>query len=288
MTGTWKRREFVRAVAGGTAGLALGPLAGPAARAAGGSRAVGGSEPGGLPRRTIGCRSLGGAFRFDPAGLLLRPGDSVVWLNMGDFHTTTAFHPKYADLIPGDVPLRIPAGAEPWHSGMLGLTSTQFEQTVTIPGVYDYFCQPHYSFGMVGRLVVAAGGDGAPEARPADELNEASRREMPPVSVICGDAGRAFEWASRINGVLLLAANDEPAGPAAGAVGAGARADRVLARALSAAGEAGGFETALRAFVDGVRAGEDYERLVALADAAKTPLDRLARNSAAKADVSHG
>ena len=108
-----------------------------------------------LPPRVIGLRSLGGAFRFDPVGLLIEPDTEVIWLNMGDFHTTTAFHPDNVDLLPTGVPLRIAPGAVSWHSGMIGLTaSTQFTHRFTAKGVYDYFCQPHYGFGMVGRIVV--------------------------------------------------------------------------------------------------------------------------------------
>src|SRR5213080_74914 len=34
--------------------------------------------------------------------------------------------------------------------------------TLTVPGVYDYFCQPHEAAGMVGRIVVGKpGGPGA-------------------------------------------------------------------------------------------------------------------------------
>lgn len=108
-----------------------------------------------LPPRVIGLRSLGGAFRFDPVGLLIEPDTEVIWLNMGDFHTTTAFHPDNVDLLPTGVPLRIAPGAVSWHSGMIGLTAgTQFTHRFTAEGVYDYFCQPHYGFGMVGRIVV--------------------------------------------------------------------------------------------------------------------------------------
>jgi len=31
-----------------------------------------------------------------------------------------------------------------------------FDLTLSVPGVYDYFCAPHEQAGMVGRLVVGA------------------------------------------------------------------------------------------------------------------------------------
>lgn len=48
---------------------------------------------------------------FEPVGLLIRPGDTIRWINLdkGNAHTSTAYHPANADH-----PLRIPAGAAPW------------------------------------------------------------------------------------------------------------------------------------------------------------------------------
>jgi plastocyanin len=89
---------------------------------------------------------------FQPAGLLVRPGETVRWVNRdrGNAHTATAFHPAN-----DGHPLRIPAGAEPWDSGYL-LPDEAFELTLRLPGVYDYFCIPHEAAGMVGRIVVAS------------------------------------------------------------------------------------------------------------------------------------
>ncbi len=274
------RREFVRTLSYGLAGWTLVPL-GLQARRRGGLSAVLGAEtsPGGLPPRTIGARTLGGDFRFDPVGLQVEKGEAVVWLNMGDFHTTTAFHPANAHLIAGPVPLRIPAEAEPWHSGMLGLDAgTQFRHRFTVAGVYDYFCQPHYSFGMVGRIVV--GEASAESARPLAELNEVSREKMPAVDAILGRRGRTFEWAARINGVLLLAANDLEAAAAADAVRKTATEDETLGQLLDDAALASEFGRKLAGFAQSVRNEVDYEELVSQADEVKQIL------AAARGDVS--
>ena len=74
-----------------------------------------------LPPRVVALRTFGGDFRFEPVGLLVEPGTSVIWLNMGDFPTTTAFHPDNDALLSGGVPPRIPDGAGAWLSGSLGL-----------------------------------------------------------------------------------------------------------------------------------------------------------------------
>lgn len=286
-TGTWQRREFMRASGSALVGLGLIPLVG-AARAARArigppGRSLDPDRASALPPRTVGLRTLGGDFRFDPAGLRVEKGDRVIWLNMGDFHTASAFHPDNSNLISGDVPLRIPEEAEPWHSGTLGLDAgTEFEHAFGVEGVYDYFCQPHYSFGMVGRIIVGSPQGGPAVARPIAELNEASRRQMPPVETIMGPNGRTYEWASRINGVLLLRAHGESGesiDAAARAVRTGASGDRELQNLLRSAGIASEFEGRLDAFLEGAASGLDYEMLVDRADAAKDALARAHRQA---------
>jgi len=130
------RRELLRAGGLWLAGLALAPVALGAGEAA----------------VEIFMRSApdGSRVGFDPVGLLLRPGQTVRWINAGDnVHTSTAYHPANAGH-----PLRIPAAAEPWDSGYLVHPGESFELTLTVPGTYDYYCTPHEQAGMVGRLVV--------------------------------------------------------------------------------------------------------------------------------------
>lgn len=228
-----------------------------------------------LPPRTIGLRSLGGAFRFDPPGLKIEPGETVTWLNMGDFHTVTSFHPDNDDLVDAPVPLRMPVGAEPFHSGMLGLTAgSVFEHPFPIPGVYDYFCQPHYSFGMVGRIVVGGPHGGPAVSGNNAELLDVARRELPSVDAITGSRGRAWEWASRINGVLLQRTRRADAAEAAASVARDSRRDPELAEFLGKTGMRN-FAARLDAFVKGVAGNADYEALVQRADEAKQALNAL-------------
>lgn len=225
-----------------------------------------------LPPRTVGLRSLGGAFRFDPPGLLIDAGEVVTWLNMGDFHTVTSFHPDNDHLLGAPIHLRMPEGAEPFHSGMLGLNAgSVFEHKFTIEGVYDYFCQPHYSFGMVGRIVVGGPRGGPAVSGDDSDLIEAARRQLPGVAAIVGVPGRAWEWASRINGVLLQRTRQADAGAAARAVARGAGEDGELRARLGMDGTRS-LEGTLGAFVDAVAATADYETLVRLADDAKQVL----------------
>lgn len=100
---------------------------------------------------------------FDPVGMRIEPGTTVRWImdSPGNPHTTTAYHPKN-----GNHSLRIPEAATPWDSGFLVNPGDRFEVTLTVEGVYDYFCLPHEAGGMVGRIVV--GGPGGPGALPFD------------------------------------------------------------------------------------------------------------------------
>jgi hypothetical protein len=79
----------------------------------------------------------------------------------GNPHTTTADHPRNANHS-----LRIPETAEPWDSGFLVNPGDRFEVTLTVEGVYDYFCLPHEAAGMVGRIVV--GRPAGPGTQPFD------------------------------------------------------------------------------------------------------------------------
>jgi hypothetical protein len=80
------------------------------------------------------------------------------WTNAdaGNSHTVTAYHPAILDR-----PRRIPDGADPWDSDYL-LPGQTFEITLSVEGVYDYYCIPHEHAGMVGRIVVGRPPDNDP------------------------------------------------------------------------------------------------------------------------------
>jgi plastocyanin len=98
---------------------------------------------------------------FDPIGLRVEPGTIVRWIVRQNVHTTTAYHPHN-----DHHPLRIPERAVPWDSGYLVNPGDHFDVTLTVPGVYDYYCMPHEAAGMVGRIIV--GNPLGPGAEPFD------------------------------------------------------------------------------------------------------------------------
>lgn len=162
-----RRRAFLA-----TGGACLAGLLAPAVPAAAGAHEI----------RLVHDRESGKVV-FDPVGLHVEPGALVRWINTGDVHTVTAYHPDN-----GKRPLRIPRDAEPWDSGYLMEPGATFERRFTVPGVYDYFCIPHEAAGMAGRLVVGrVAGPGArafdwlaAEGRDWRPVPEAAREALPP------------------------------------------------------------------------------------------------------------
>ena len=161
------RREFL--VAGGltAGGLALAGLALPRRSAA---------APGTFDI-TMMSDTLGTAVWFDPIGILVPPGSTVRWKVHANVHTTAAYHPRN-----DHHSLRIPEKAEPWDSKFLVNPGDHFSVTLSVPGVYDYFCAPHEMAGMVGRIVV--GRPGGPGAKPVDDAAYARKgwRPVPPAA----------------------------------------------------------------------------------------------------------
>ncbi|MFB6353031.1 MAG: plastocyanin/azurin family copper-binding protein [Halobacteriales archaeon] len=101
-----------------------------------------------------------GFFIFDPAGLHVEAGDVVRFdgemQNLDDDpaperisgdHTVTAYHPAVSRQ------RRIPPEATPFSSPMIGQDVSWLYQFET-EGVYDIYCVPHESLGMVMRIVV--------------------------------------------------------------------------------------------------------------------------------------
>jgi len=132
------RRDLLRA-----GGLWLAGLAGPRVAAAAGA--------GSVVEIRMKSDARGEHVSFDPVGVWIRPGRTLRWVmdSPGNPHTTTAYHPRNANHS-----LRIPEEATPWDSGFLVDPGSRFEVTLTVEGVYDYFCLPHEGAGMVGRIVV--------------------------------------------------------------------------------------------------------------------------------------
>lgn len=141
-----------------------------------------------LAAQTVSLIEMKGTARgehvwFSPMGIAVAVGTTLRFVNRdpANSHTTTCYHPSLLDRA-----LRIPAAATPWDSDFL-LPEESFEVTLDVPGVYDFYCQPHEHAGMVGRIVVGrpevdAGWQGA--AAMSDDVPEAARSAFPDVQMI--------------------------------------------------------------------------------------------------------
>ena len=187
------RREFLRAGGWTLAGLTA---AGVAPRLAGtGLGSLLAANAGRVVEIRMRSDARGSRVWFDPLGLRIAPGTTVRWVLEANVHSATAYHPDNGSWAP-----RIPAGAEPWDSGMLTEPGQTFEQRLDVPGVYDYYCIPHEMAGMIGRIVVTSAG--------ASEFQEpaAAARGLRPPSAAALAAFPSIEAIVR-NGSVRLAAS---------------------------------------------------------------------------------
>lgn len=115
---------------------------------------------------------------FDPKGLVVEPGTTVRFVNKSGSHGATAYHPDN-----GGKPLRIPTEAEPWDTPIYTEPDQRFEVTLDVEGVYDYYCPPHESMGMVGRIIVGEPQDG-PGTSPPEDLPPGAQERLPSIEEV--------------------------------------------------------------------------------------------------------
>lgn len=117
---------------------------------------------------------------FEPIGLHVPAGTLIRWANRdpGNSHSSTAYHPDN-----DGHPLRIPTAAKSWNSDLL-LPGQHFEVTLSVEGVYDYFCLPHEMAGMAGRIIVGTPPSSGFWNTPAPDVPPPVLATLPAVSVI--------------------------------------------------------------------------------------------------------
>jgi plastocyanin len=130
------RRGFLRLVGASTLAVAATPLF-----------AACGGAPGGQAFTV----NMTDSLTFDPADLTVPRGATVTWRNTGAIAHTATDDPSKAQDKANAV---LPAGASPWDSGNVE-PGQSWSYTFETPGQYTYFCIPHESAGMVGRIRVS-------------------------------------------------------------------------------------------------------------------------------------
>jgi len=106
----------------------------------------------------------GSEYYFDPIGLFVESGETVTFEIQSGSHSATAYKQGTSS---AEV-TRIPDGAEAFNSEVLSEQGATYEHTFETTGTYDYFCIPHKSLGMVGRIVVGEPGGPAEGSMPPD------------------------------------------------------------------------------------------------------------------------
>lgn len=140
------RREFVLrglgAVAAG-AGLAGGVLS--CGGDDGGTGLDGGGNGGGGNGGDFdGTIELTSDLTFDPANVTINVGDTITWENVSSFgHTIT----------PGTGPADDSPHSE-WERQEMTSQGETFEHTFNTAGTFEYYCEPHFSNGMTGTIIV--------------------------------------------------------------------------------------------------------------------------------------
>jgi plastocyanin len=95
--------------------------------------------------------NMSDGYQFEPATLTVPRGTTVTWVNAGQQpHTVTDDPSKAANRADA----QLPNGAQPWDSGFVE-AGTTFTRTFDTPGQYTYFCMPHETLGMIGRITVS-------------------------------------------------------------------------------------------------------------------------------------
>ncbi|WP_332900426.1 plastocyanin/azurin family copper-binding protein [Haladaptatus sp. CMSO5] len=121
-------------------------------------------SPSNRPTNTILMVTEGSDYYFDPIGLFVESGKTVTFEIDSGSHSATAYTKGTGQASV----TRIPEGAKTWDSGILSEQGATFEHTFKTTGTYDYYCTPHKSLDMVGRIVVGEPGGPAEGSMPPD------------------------------------------------------------------------------------------------------------------------
>lgn len=147
--------------------------------------------------------------RFQPANLSIQAGDTVRWVFQSGLHTTTSG-----------------SGCSPdghWDSGNPGAVSSYVHgATFKSAGNFSYYCKPHCTLGMTGRITVTAA---APSASPSP---------APSGSPAPAPSASPTASASPTPSTAPAASCDPLSNPISNAIGASSNTDASLATVVAA------------------------------------------------------
>ncbi|KAG1661846.1 hypothetical protein FOA52_011613 [Chlamydomonas sp. UWO 241] len=87
-----------------------------------------------------------GALVFEPSTILAKAGEPITFTNNAGYPHNVVFDED-------EVPAGVDADALS-HEELLNAPGEKFSVTLTKPGTYGIYCEPHQGAGMVGRIVV--------------------------------------------------------------------------------------------------------------------------------------
>ena len=94
--------------------------------------------------------TAGTTFRFDPAEITIPVGTTVRWVNRSEPRHTSTADPEWET---PQSPVILPPGAMIWRTPFLRMNDSG-THTFTVPGEYQYFCETHGPYGMIGNITV--------------------------------------------------------------------------------------------------------------------------------------
>ncbi|WP_435100798.1 plastocyanin/azurin family copper-binding protein [Halarchaeum sp. P4] len=184
-----KRRQFITK-AGGASLAATGVVGSAAAQESSDPRQGSGTKD---DPYIVEMRTEGSEFLFDPVGLYVEKGDWVRWVNVSGSHSTTAYDPSNPN---AEVRL-IPEGAKAWDSGTYQEQGATFDYQFQVEGTYDYYCIPHKTLGMVGRVVCGSPGGPAENQEIPDDVGSGV---MPDSETIVEEKALAYPYFPETSG----------------------------------------------------------------------------------------
>jgi plastocyanin len=195
--GTVTRRALMRAAAGGALAGAAGAAGSASAQeeteTESGTETDEGGDGGGGGGNTW-TVEMTDENVFEPQELEVRPGDTVVWENVGSQdHSVTAYEdgiPEGADYWASGGFGSEQAARDGWEEGAIGGGET-YEHTFEVEGTHGYFCIPHETVDMVGTIEVT------PDAPTPTPTPEPAAPALPPAAKAVG-VGAAAAMASTL------------------------------------------------------------------------------------------
>jgi plastocyanin len=101
---------------------------------------------GGAMAQEVLLGATGGVLVFEPSDFTVKAGDTITFKNNAGFPHNVVFD---EDEVPSGVD-----AAKISKEEYLNAPGETFSVTLTVPGTYGFYCEPHQGAGMVGKVTV--------------------------------------------------------------------------------------------------------------------------------------